>query len=674
MNQSVRAVAWGGNVWVAVGQGSTSSLAYSYDGINWIRSDTAYAIQQDVYALAWNGTMWLAGTSKLMRSYDGITWTMILSTLLTNNGNISKLATNGRIWVWGSAGNSAYIAAYSTDGVSWSPGSNVNTTNFPPTNYNISVNDFAWNGSRWVMILGSANPLGYSSDGITWTVSSNGSTQISQYGNSVTWNGSVFIAGSYDNDAAISTDGNYWSSGTILNLGSLLPSGVNAGGIIIKSRIPLPYITSYINNTMAIIDRQVTSKFCVAGQNSTFAYSYDGTVWYKSPAVSISGNIRSIAFNGSMWLAVTSNGGATNSIAYSYNGISWTLNSSGSAILNANISGVAWGGNIWVAVGSSSPGGRGLMYSYDGITWTASTSANSFTQQYECVAWNGTMWLASSNTSQLMYSSDGITWAIALTTPQVVTAIATNGRIWVSGTTSGNIYYSYDGFNWNFSTTISGTPYIYNILSNGYNWLITSQSTSNPIMYSTNGTSWTAQTSRFSSSNSTRGITWNGSVWLVGGADGGAGCAISTDGTNWATCKAVEDILTSGSIFFASRSVLPMNPVSSGVISYFPSTSIIWAPTTVPKNVNAGIDTLVANVSSIRVTRYLYGSGTTSSGTLAVTFSTAFASAPNVTATISEVVAAFINVTSITTTGFTVRTYNTAGTLTNYSFNWHAVL
>jgi hypothetical protein len=644
-------------------------MAYSYDGIRWIRSDTAYAIEDDVYAIAWDGTMWLAGKSKLMRSYDGITWTMILSPLPTQNGTIDKLATNGRIWLWGSSGNSAYIVGYSTDGLNWNP-SNVTTTLFPPTNFNINAGDFAWNGSIWVMILGSTNPLGYSSDGITWTASSNGSTQISQYGNSITWNGSIFIAGSYENDAAISTDGNYWSSRTILKLASLLPSGTTTQNILIKSRIPLPYITSYNDTTISVIDSQVNSKFCVGGQGSTFAYSYNGVQWYSSPspAVSISGSIRAIAFNGSMWVAVSTG----SSIAYSYNGINWTVTAS--SLLNQNIHGVAWGGNIWVAVGNSTSGGRGLIYSYDGINWTSSSSANSFAQQYECVAWNGTMWLASSNTSRLMYSFDGIIWAIAVVTPQVVTAIATNGRMWVSGTTSGNIYHSFDGFNWIFSTTIGGSPYIYNILTNGTTWLITSQSTSNPIMYSTNGTSWAPQTSKFSGVNSTRGITWNGSFWLVGGNGNNAGCAISTDGTNWATCKAVEDILTAGSIYFASRSLLPINAVSSGVTPYFPSTSIIWAPTTVPKNVNAGIDSLVANVSSIRITRYLYGSETTSSGTLAITFSTAFASAPNVTATISGSTAGFINVSSITTNGFTVNTYNISGVATTYTFNWHAVL
>jgi hypothetical protein len=675
LNHSVRAVAWGGNVWVAVGLGSTASVAYSYDGMNWIKSDTAYAINTDVYALAWNGTMWLAANNRMMRSYDGITWTMILSTLPTYNGAITKLATNGRIWLWGSGGNSAYIAAYSIDGLNWSP-SNITTTNFPATNYNIGVSDFAWNGSIWVVILGSGNPLGYSSDGgMSWVAASNGSTQISIYGNSITWNGSVFIAGSYGSDAAISTDGDYWTSGSFLKLDSLLPYGVNGGGILIKSRIPLPYITSYIDNTMAIIDRQVTSKFCVAGQDNKFAYSYDGVVWYRSPSVSISGTIRSIAFNGSMWVAVTVNGGNTNSMAYSYNGITWALTSSGSAILNFNIYGVAWGGNIWVAVGASSPGGRGLIYSYDGINWTLSTSANGFSQQYECVAWNGTMWLAAPNNDRLLYSTDGINWAIAVSSTSTnISAIATNGRMWVWGSYNGNISYSYDGFNWFPSTTVTGNNMVSSILWNGSAWLITTTTNITPILYSTNGTSWTAQTSKFTNGNYTRGITWNGSVWLVGGDGNSAGCAISTDGTNWATCKAVEDILSTGSIYFASRSPLPMNAITSGATAYFPSTSIIWAPTTVPKNVNAGIDSLLANVSSIRITRYLYGSGTTSSGTLAITFSTAFANTPNVTATISGSTAGFINVSSITALGFTVNTYNISGVATNYTFNWHAVL
>jgi hypothetical protein len=680
LNQHVRSVAWGGNVWVAVGQGTTCSLAYSYDGINWIRSDTAYSIEQTLETVAWNGTMWLAGANKLMRSYDGITWTMILSSFPTQNGGINKLATNGRIWLFGASSNSptpsAYNLAYSTDGVNWTQ-TNIDNI-LGNAQYGIGIIDFAWNGSRWVASCYADKTLIYSLDGITWTASTNQTGG----GFSITWNGSIFISGGNENiNAPISTDGDYWSSGSLLNIYSVLPAGTPTNqSVIIKSRIPLPYITSYTDNTIEVINRQVTSKFCVAGQGTTFAYSYDGVVWYKSPSVSISGNIRSIAFNGSMWVAVTDNGGSTNSMAYSYNGINWILTSSGSAILNGSIYNVAWGGNIWIAVGHSNPYNRGLIYSYDGINWTLSTSANQISIQYECVAWNGTMWLAATNNNKLAYSSDGINWAVAVTTPDAVLAIATNGRMWVWATQNGNISYSYDGFDWISSATIQDATYAYTILWNGSAWLITSETLTNPIMYSINGTTWNPVSSPFTNTNYTRGITWNGSVWLVGGDGTTAGCAISTDGTNWARCTTLETILPTGNIYFASRNVLPINPISSGSLSYFPSTSITWA-SSVPKTLNAGIDTLAVNISSINttlssisVTRYLYGSGTTSSGSLTVTFSSAFANAPNVTATISGNTAGFIIISTITTTAFTVKTYNTSGTLANYTFNWHAVL
>ena len=691
LNLHVFEVAWGGNIWVAVGHSSptTNSLIYSYDGINWTRSDTAYAIEQSLDTVAWNGSMWLAARGKLMSSYDGINWTMILSTFPTANGYINKLATNGKTWLWAGPGNSPTtpdsIIGYSSDGYTWSPSPSARNL-LPVSAYPAGVQDFSWNGSRWVATAYSgANSVIYSSDGITWTASTNGTSQVS-VGNSITWNGSIFIIGGQGTSSCpISTDGNFWSSGSLINIASVLPPGVYSNqSFFIKSRNLLPYTTTSINNTIDVINRQVSSKFCVAGQNSTFAYSYEGVVWYKSPSVSISGTICGIAFNGVMWVAIAVNGNDTSSMAYSYNGINWSLSASGSALLIWSCKNVAWGGNVWVAVGA-----RGLIYSYDGVNWTLSTSAATIATAYTAVAWNGTMWLASTNTNRLAYSSDGVTWAIAVAdTVSEVLAIATNGRMWVWVRLDTNISYSYNGFNWTSSAnSITGATYAFSILWNGTAWLITSQSLSNPIMYSTNGINWSSVTSKFSNWNYTRGILWNGSFWIVGGDGNNAGCAISLDGVNWATCRAVETIFPTGNIYLASRNVLPINPVTPAAISYFPSTSITWA-STVPRTLTAGIDTLAvnvssininvssitANVSSIRITRYLYGSGTTSSGTLNITFSTAFASAPNVTATISGSTAGFINVSSITTTGFTVNTYNISGTLTNYPFNWHAVL
>ena len=187
-------------------------------------------------------------------------------------------------------------------------------------------------------------------------------------------------------------------------------------------------------------------------------------------------------------------------------------------------------------------------------------------------------------------------------------------------------------------------------------------------------------------------------AFFIAGGDNGPE-AISTDGNIWVTSSSIGAIFdTSTPSYFASRSVLPtagiITYLNTAAISYIPAASVNWVspiPTTLKagmdrlalnvSTVNTSVSTINTNVSSInaslttlRVTRYLYGSGTTSSGTLAVTFSGAFASAPNVTATISGSTAGFINVSSITTNGFTINTYNISGTLTNYTFNWHAVL
>ena len=53
-------VAWGGNQWVAVGQG-TNTIAYSYDGINWTAvTGVSASIFTIGRGIAWNGSLWVA--------------------------------------------------------------------------------------------------------------------------------------------------------------------------------------------------------------------------------------------------------------------------------------------------------------------------------------------------------------------------------------------------------------------------------------------------------------------------------------------------------------------------------------------------------------------------------------------------------------------------------------
>jgi hypothetical protein len=81
--QQCNAVAWNGSIWVAGGLGQRV-LGYSYDGLNWLPSAfTGFSVCN---AVVWNGSLWLASGLLQMQgqaqvqaqatSTDGITWTV----------------------------------------------------------------------------------------------------------------------------------------------------------------------------------------------------------------------------------------------------------------------------------------------------------------------------------------------------------------------------------------------------------------------------------------------------------------------------------------------------------------------------------------------------------------------------------------------------------------------
>ena len=94
-------------------------------------------------------------------------------------------------------------------------------------------------------------------------------------------------------------------------------------------------------------------------------------------------------------------GHGTNTLAYSYDGLTWI--GLGSTIFTSVVLGVSWNGTRWIAVGSSI---NTIAYSDNGINWTG-IGTTVFTGQGYGVSWNGTIWVAvgyGSNT--IAYSSD----------------------------------------------------------------------------------------------------------------------------------------------------------------------------------------------------------------------------------------------------------------------------
>ena len=87
-------VAWNGSMWVAVGLGTTHSIAISYDGITWQgRGKDIFTTRG--YDVAWNGSMWVAvgeGTNDTIAiSYDGMNWTGRGKDILTTYGSRCSL-------------------------------------------------------------------------------------------------------------------------------------------------------------------------------------------------------------------------------------------------------------------------------------------------------------------------------------------------------------------------------------------------------------------------------------------------------------------------------------------------------------------------------------------------------------------------------------------------------
>jgi hypothetical protein len=190
--------------WIAVGSGTSNTIASSNDGVTWTGNGTSIFTQSG-RGVAYNGTKWVAvgeGTNHTIAysSDNGNTWTGIGNSIFSSVGY--GITWNGsRFVALGSGGNTV---ATSTDGVSWT---GQGTTVFSVAGYNAT-----WNGTKWLIVgEGATHTMASSSDnGVTWT--GLGKTVFNTRGNGVAWNGNRFVAtGSGGNTLAYSVNGTTWT-------------------------------------------------------------------------------------------------------------------------------------------------------------------------------------------------------------------------------------------------------------------------------------------------------------------------------------------------------------------------------------------------------------------------------------------------------------------------------
>jgi len=266
---------------IAVGSGA-NSLAYSYDGINWIGLGASIFSTWGNSAV-YNGVVWVAsgvGTNTLAYSTNGIDWTGAGASVFTSSGNY--VIWDGTYFL--AFGSGTNTQAYSTNGIDW-------VAMGKPVFAN-GGNEAAYNGSVYVAVGSGTNTLAYSSNAMDWT--GLGAGVFTSAGGGICWGKDKFVAGGTGgNTLAWSTDGVNWNA-----LGSSVFSTFCAS-VCWNGRI---YVAT-------------------GGDENTLAWSADGINWNGLGASIFTAYGTNVCWNGKMFIAA---GSGTNSLAYSYDGVNWT--------------------------------------------------------------------------------------------------------------------------------------------------------------------------------------------------------------------------------------------------------------------------------------------------------------------------------------------------------------
>ena len=604
-------IVFGNLIYVLVGSFTGGSISYSTDGTNWSNpfhppgATSGYST-----SVTWNNTHFIAtgswDTGTISYSRDGQIWESAVNPpdASTNQTNAVALGSvfNGTSWV--AAGNwltttlVANVALFTygiTFGSPVMPSEATIIQNTPSSViWNPNENEWIAAGS-WSDDQGNTGYITRSSDGTTWSTPSTTSGITSETVNQ------IYVA----------PNKNIFMVGNIGNIGYPLIS------------------------------------------------SPDGLAWTPRQFLNnMVGEISSIVWSGTMWVAVSSTG---------FSITAWGQNKTGPIITSTD--GINWSDPILPAM-PNTPSIQAFITSPDVVA-----SGYTYSVKLNSIAWSGTLWVAvgqalitTSGTphtiAYIVTSPNAVIWTVRTTADIVYDndsvngrSVAWNGSIWLAiGNFSDDIYViiSPDGINWNTRIDI---PYLlsgataYAVAWNGYVWVAVGnwQSTDTniyPIITSADGITWTPRTFVYNtniySNPALLSITWNGSLWIATGLityntkDLGI-VATSTDSITWT----LNPIVNTDSFFIStasSRRILPYTKPQSFdptlQVDSFPQANqtdfvLKWV-----RNANYGTGTeYFSRVSNTNQPTYTF---TATNRTQWLTFGTYYNSAPVVTITLTK--------------------------------------
>jgi hypothetical protein len=422
ISANIYSVAWNGVYWVAVGKGTTHTIAYSSNGTTWTGiGNTIFSTAG--YGIAWNGSQWAAvgtGTNIFATCTDptqAANWTVSAGTSVFPT-YADSIVSNGNVWIAATsdAASTTNTSAYSRDGINWTGLG----TSIPQTS---STSPFL--GTRHLATAFVPPPLRTAQSGVN-------------YGDYQYWDGAKWAVG--DSNVAIgghagqSTQGAYsvaigynaglvnqWPSSIVINAtGNELNASTNSGFFVAPVRadnaitLALGYdtTTNEIVTTTAIGGGVAPLSYVLPQATST-AYGQTWVVNASAPipvTPMIWQNVE-VSATGQYQTAIVNGGDLYTSSDY---GVIWVAN--GSAPTSVNWSDVAVSATGQYQTACCADGVTGLYASSNyGVTWTQRVSvptagiwqsvATSATGQYQVVS-------DGSNTYGVYTSSNyGVTWA-----------------------------------------------------------------------------------------------------------------------------------------------------------------------------------------------------------------------------------------------------------------------
>jgi hypothetical protein len=351
--------------------------------------------------------------------------------------------------------------------------------------------------------------------------------------------------------------------------------------------------------------------FVAVGENSagnSIAYSSDGITWTIAATQPFTQLGLGVAYSKEvgLWVAV---GGGTNTIAWSNDGITWT--GSGMSVITAQGKAIAYSAqqNLWVAGGVST---NSLARSVNGKNWIGSGSV--INSGVSAVAYSNAVsrWVAVGNGAvNMAWSSDGITWIgfdVNLYGWGCYSVVYFNNLFVAGGsnsTISNGHAWSNDGIVWSAGT--GGFPPSSVTAPQDYaygqgKWIATGTRDDLPspniFANSTDGKTWVLKATVTPQMGNGLGIVYNQALdrWVVVGTKGTlSSITYSADGNNWSPAT---DVFALTGYAVATRDVGSL-PAGATVLNT-DITNLVTNTSVIPSDASIGVSgslTVIGNLT-----------------------------------------------------------------------------